>query len=60
LDNELLARYPEGYRHLAYLQLINGFKVKRCLPGLRGHAVEKLYIDGKVWLEGSTEPGERL
>src|SRR5437867_2083100 len=28
LDAELLARFPEGYRHLAYLQSKIGFKVK--------------------------------
>ena len=60
LDHELLARYPEGYRHLAYLQSKNGFNVKGDLPGLRGQAVEKLYVEGKAWLEGSAEPGERL
>src|SRR5262249_5646799 len=27
LKRELLARFPEGYRHLAYLQAENGFKV---------------------------------
>jgi hypothetical protein len=60
LDAEWLARYPEGYRHLAYLQSKNGFKVKADLPGLRGPAVEKLYAEGKAWLEGSALPGEPL
>jgi hypothetical protein len=59
LDPELLARFPEGYRHLAYLQTKNGFKVKDNLPGLRGSPVEKLYADGKAWLEGSPTPGEQ-
>jgi hypothetical protein len=58
LDAELLARFPEGYRHLGYLQSKNGFKVKSGLPGLRGPAVEKLYTEGKAWLAGSTRPGE--
>ncbi len=58
LDAELLARFPEGYRHLGYLQSKNGFKVKSGLPGLRGPAVEKLYAEGKAWLAGSTRPGE--
>jgi hypothetical protein len=58
LDAELLARFPEGYRHLAYLQSKNGFNVKAGLPGLRGPAVEKLYAEGKAWLAGSTRPGE--
>jgi len=58
LDAEFLARFPEGYCHLAYLQSKNGFKVKTGLPGLRGPAVEKLYAEGKAWLEGSARPGE--
>ncbi len=60
LDAEMLGRFPEGYCHLAYLQLKNGFKVKTGLPGLRGPEVEKLYVEGKEWLEGSTRPGEPL
>ncbi len=60
LDQELLGRFPEGYRHLAYLQSKNGFKVKLGLPGLRGPAVEKLYAEGRAWLAGSTRPGEPL
>ena len=60
LDAEWLARFPEGYRHLAYLQVKNGFQVKANLPGLRGPAVEKLCAEGKAWLEGSALPGEPL
>lgn len=54
LDATLLCRFPEGYRHLAYLQTKNGFQVKTDLPGLRGAEVEKLYAEGKAWLEGTT------
>lgn len=60
LDGEWLARFPEGYRHLAYLQSKSGFKVKQGLPGLRGPTVEKLYAEGKAWLAGSEKPGEPL
>ena len=60
LDAQLLARFPEGYRHLGYLQSRNGFTVKGGLPGLRGPAVEKLYAEGKAWLAGSERPGEPL
>ena len=60
LDAELLGRFPEGYRHLAYLQSKNGFQVKLGLPGLRGAAIEKLYAEGKAWLAGATTPGEPL
>lgn len=57
LDAEWLARFPEGYRHLAYLQSKNGFDVRADLPGLRGPAVETLYAEGAAWLAGSTRRG---
>jgi hypothetical protein len=52
LNAAWLARYPEGYQHLAYLQAKNGFQVKSGLPGLRGPEVERLYIEGRAWLAG--------
>ena len=60
LDERRLASFPEGYRHLAYLQSSIGFKVKGNLPGLRGDAVEKLYGEGAAWLAGSATPGAPL
>jgi hypothetical protein len=57
LDPALLARFPEGYRHLAYVQVKNGFAVlQQQLPGLRGAAVEKLYAEGRAWLAGAPSP----
>jgi hypothetical protein len=59
LDAELLRSFPEGYRHLAYLQTRLGYEVKRSgLPGLRGAEVERLYAEGRAWLEGSAKAGE--
>jgi hypothetical protein len=52
LDPSLLEQFPEGYRHLAYLQTQIGFKVKRDMPGLRGAEVQALYARGKKWLAG--------
>jgi hypothetical protein len=52
LDPELLARFPEGYRHLAYLQTQVGYAVKDDMPGLDGPAVEALYARGARWLAG--------
>jgi hypothetical protein len=60
LDHFLLQRFPEGYRHLAYLQTRSGFTVKDGLPGLRGEAVERLYAEGRAWLAGSEAPGNPL
>ncbi len=52
LDAALLGRFPEGYRHLAYLQTRNGAQVNPQLPTGRGEALEALLRDGEVWLEG--------
>jgi hypothetical protein len=52
LDAALLAQFPEGYRHLAYLQTKVGYDVKRDLPGLNGPALDALYAQGKTWLVG--------
>ncbi len=60
LDAELMSRFPEGYRHLGYLQAKNGFKVKQGLPGLRGPEVERLYAEGKDWLAGAPDAGTPL
>jgi hypothetical protein len=53
LDPELLIRFPEGYRHLAYLQTKNGFTIKLDLPQLKGPVVERLYAHGRAWLDGA-------
>ena len=60
LDADRLATFPEGYRHLAYLQSKNGFSIKGNLPGLRGPAIETLYHEGRAWLDGSERPGNPL
>jgi hypothetical protein len=52
LDPELLARFPAGYRHLAYLQSSIGYPVKSDMPGLKGPEVEALYAAGRDWLAG--------
>jgi hypothetical protein len=52
LDAQLLERFPEGYRHLAYLQTEIGYTVKPDMPGLKGPEVEALYARGRTWLEG--------
>jgi hypothetical protein len=52
LDKALLAQFPEGYRHLAYLQTRIGYKVKPDMPGLDGPEVAALYQRGEEWLQG--------
>lgn len=53
LDAALLARFPEGYRHLAYLQTRNGAQVNPQLPTGRGEALDRLLQEANVWLEGN-------
>lgn len=52
LNQDVLMRFPEGYRHLAYLQTGIGYQVKRDMPGLTGREVEALYARGANWLKG--------
>jgi len=52
LDPKLLARFPPGYRHLAYAQTQIGYDVKLDMPGLTGPQVAYLYERGARWLAG--------
>jgi hypothetical protein len=56
LDPGLLAQFPVGYRHLAYIQTRIGYQVKRDMPGLKGPEVEALYARGAAWLNGAARP----
>jgi hypothetical protein len=58
LDQDLLAEFPYGYRHLAYAQTRIGYEVMRDMPQLTGDEVEALYADGERWLAG--EPIDRV
>jgi hypothetical protein len=57
LDWTRLMSFPEGYRHLAYLQLGIGCSVKPDMPGLTGPEVDALYIEGARWLKGVSIDG---
>jgi hypothetical protein len=50
LDRALLERFPEGYRHLAYLQTRNGAQVDPNLPTARGEALENFLREAQAWL----------
>jgi hypothetical protein len=54
LDDELLSQFPDGYKHLGYVQTAAGFDVKRDMPGLIGPEVELLYRRGAAWLDGES------
>lgn len=60
LDRDRLASFPEGYRHLAYLQVGIGYPVKRDMPGLAGPETDRLYARGAGWLRGEPNgvPGD--
>jgi SnoaL-like domain len=51
-DAEALAAFPEGYRHLAYIQTRIGYTVKLDMPQLKGPEVEELARRGASWLAG--------
>lgn len=57
LDQERLAALPGGYRHLGYVQESVGLRVMRDLPGLTGAAVDRLYAEGRGWLDGAPTVG---
>ena len=52
LDQDALATFPEGYRHLAYIQTRIGYTVKMDMPMLKGPVVDELYRRGAGWLAG--------
>jgi len=54
LDPDVLAKFPFGYRHLAYLQDGIGYPVKTNMPGIDGPEVDQLYADGEAWLKDGT------
>lgn len=62
LDPALLGRFPQGYRHLAYLQTRIGYAIKLDLPQLKGPAVEALCAHGRAWLAGAASafPAENV
>jgi hypothetical protein len=52
LDATELARYPHGYRHLAYVQASGGSQVTPDLPVPGSDALARLYEAGARWLSG--------
>jgi ketosteroid isomerase-like protein len=57
IDQERLAEFPPGYRHLAFIQTQIGYTVKRDMPQLTGPEVDTLYARGKAWLGGAPLSG---
>jgi hypothetical protein len=54
LDRDLLARFPEGYRYLAYIQAQGGASVPQGMIEPQSDAEQNLYNEGARWLEGGS------
>lgn len=52
LDPAVLARFPYGYRHIAYVQSSGGATITPDLPTPGSPALERLYARGAEWLAG--------
>jgi len=50
LDEEVLKRFPEGYRHVAYVQTKRGLKVAPDRPTPRSSELERLTREARAWL----------
>ena len=59
LDQNPLNRFPEGYRHLAYLQTKIGYKVKPDMPGLEGPELDSLYALRGALVDRAIANGEK-
>jgi hypothetical protein len=54
LDPEKLARFPNGYERLAYLQDGLGYTIKLDMPTESGPELDALLAQGADWLAGAT------
>lgn len=52
LDPDILARRPDGYQRLAYLQEGLGYAIKPDMPTETGPELEALLEQGAAWLRG--------
>ena len=54
LDAAELAKYPFGFRHLAYLQCSEGHSITLSIPDQYSDGEKAIYDKGKAWLEGAS------
>lgn len=54
-ERDLLASFPEGYRHLGYMQSQMGFDINCGLPGIRGPEISALTDRMISWLGGTAD-----
>ena len=50
LDAQKLAQFPEGYRHLAYLQSSHGAQVSPHLATSQGEGFDRLVQEAQAWI----------
>ena len=55
LDPAALARFAEGYRHLAYVQSLAGAALTPGLPTPNSEEEARLYVEGTAWLNQASE-----
>ncbi len=55
LDPQELAKYPLGYRHLAYLQAQEGANINLSIPAPYSEGERAIYADGANWLAGAQD-----
>jgi hypothetical protein len=55
LDETILARFPEGYRHIAYAQTKRGMAVATDRPTLPSPELDVLYREADEWLAARAE-----
>lgn len=53
IDRARLARYPDGYAYLAYVQECLDYPIIDHMPVHEGPEIEALYAAGATWLEGA-------
>ncbi|MBI2726986.1 MAG: nuclear transport factor 2 family protein [Polaromonas sp.] len=52
LDPTELAKYPLGFRHLAYVQASEGHSITLGIPATYSDEEQAIYAKGRAWLEG--------
>ena len=54
LDAKELAKYPAGFRHLAYVQAADGLSITLSIPDPYSPEERAVYAKGQVWLQGAS------
>lgn len=52
LDPAELAKQPQGFRHMAYVQSAAGLRINSTIPDPKSEAEQSLYARGRRWLTG--------